>query len=105
MELLQASNKHYYSYKGRVLDQRTSPDNSTRQKTLEFITELYGYRRNASIENVNIGIIQIPSDASSESWNETEVTQAEVVEPASEVSHNNATTDHGPGSASTVSKP
>ncbi len=89
LRLLEANQTHHYTHKGRVIEKRIVADNSTRQKAFEYITEIYGYKKYANIETVNLGIIQVPADAESDSWGTGQVEEAEIM-PDSR-SHNLAT--------------
>lgn len=59
-ELLNAKKTSFYSYRGKVIDQRESEDSDIQLGTLKLLSEQFGYTRNNNIENLNIGIIQIP---------------------------------------------
>ena len=79
-QLLDAQKVTYYTYKGKVTDKRESNDSDIQLGTLKLLSEQFGYIRNNNIENLNIGIIQIPtSSVDMEAWSKDFGVVGEVI--------------------------
>jgi len=67
-EGLNATTKKFFAFEGRVQDERTVNDYDVREKYLKDSLEVLGFIRNNSIENMNIGLISLPQNATDENW-------------------------------------
>lgn|SRR3990167_430220 len=71
-ELMQGLKKKktlYFSKDGIVSDERTIDDNDIQHKYFRDALEIRGDIKSSVIENMNLGIIRIPSKMSEEEWN------------------------------------
>jgi hypothetical protein len=71
-EGLDAVDTHYFAFEGKVVDQRDAVDYSIREKYIRDFLELKGYIKNNTIENLNIGLIALPSEKDDALWNVVE---------------------------------
>mgnify|MGYP001588824207 CR=1 FL=1 len=77
-EGLDANQTKFFAFEGQVKTERVIADFDVREKYLRDSLEVMGFIRNPTIENLNIGLIQMPQSQEDAAW------EAEAVEmPAS----------------------
>ena len=67
-EGLEARQYHYFTCDGNVVSERTNPDASAQHKYLQTSLEVLKYIKNNTIENLNIGLIAMPSENETDKW-------------------------------------
>lgn len=76
-EGLNADQTKFFAYEGKIISERTVIDYDVREKYLKDSLEVLGFIRNNTIDNLNIGLIQLPTNQNDDEW---EANQSQVKE-------------------------
>lgn len=78
---LQANQFHYFTKDGIVTDERITPDAATRHKYAQTWLEVNKYIKTNGVENINIGLVQLPSRNNVDNWNDVSSLDGKIDSP------------------------